>query len=120
MTHHRPANPANTSNFKYLIFKIPISVFSVEIPLDFYSRILGKQHCAFSLLIKRTTDNICGANTPPIEHVGKAVMISNLDCYRGKIFTAEKGVPNSTAVIVGESRSALETDNVTAGNSARR
>ena len=120
MTHHRPANPANNSNFKYLVFEIPISAVSEELPLDFYSRVLGKQHCAFSLLIKRTTDNICGANTPPIEHVGKAVMISNLDCYRGKIFTAEKGVPNSTAVIVGESRSALETDNVTAGNSARR
>jgi hypothetical protein len=90
MTHHRPANPANTSNFKYLIFEIPISVVSEEIPLDFYSRILGKRHCAFSRLIKRTTRNICGANTPQIEHAGKAVMISNLDCYRGKIFTAEK------------------------------
>jgi hypothetical protein len=120
MTHHRPANPANTSNFNYLIFEIPISVVSEEIPSDLYSRSLGKQHCAFSRLIKHTTDNICGANTPPIEHVGKAVMISNLDCYREKIFTTEKGLPTSTAVIVGESRSPLETENVTAGNSARR
>jgi len=90
MTHHRPANPANTSNFKYLIFEISISVVSEEIPLDFYSRILGKQHCAFSRLIKRTTDNICGANTPPIEHAGKAVndlesrLLPREDIYRRK------------------------------------
>src|SRR5436189_4210797 len=63
-------------NFQYLIYEIPILAVSDEIPLDSYSRILGKQHCAFCRLIKHTIDNLFEAGELPTEHEGKAVMIS--------------------------------------------
>ncbi|KAH7067971.1 heterokaryon incompatibility protein-domain-containing protein [Paraphoma chrysanthemicola] len=63
-------------NFQYLIFKIPIQFVSDEIPLDSYSTILEKQHCAFCRLIKYTIDNLYGTNALPTEHEGKAIMIS--------------------------------------------
>jgi hypothetical protein len=77
-------------NFQYLVFEIPIWVVSDEIPLDSYSRILGKQHCAFCRLIKHTIDNLFGADALPAEHKGMAVMISMI--ATAETFTLEKKV----------------------------
>ena len=63
-------------NFKFLIFEATLWQALEEIPLDSFSRILEKQYCAFCRLIKQTVDNNYGAGAMPVEHEGKAVMVS--------------------------------------------
>jgi hypothetical protein len=76
-------------NFHYLILEIPIQIVSDEIPLNSYSTILEKQHCAFCRLIKYTIDNLYGVDALPTEHEGKAIMISMI-VMRAKYTLDEK------------------------------
>ncbi|TVY24045.1 hypothetical protein LHYA1_G007083 [Lachnellula hyalina] len=69
-------------NFKFLIFTTNPWQAVKEIPLDSFARILEKQSCAFCRLVKQTVDNNFGAGVVPVEHEGKAIMVSMISTMK--------------------------------------